>query len=261
MPGGISNPFAGAFGTPSLPPGILSWEDDDGVFHAIVADIAVALDVSRDTVLSKHALEDGTDITDHVTQGPNTIKVTIKQTQTPILESDEFSFQTVELPSGQNDIFEAEGLLLAARAISGAVGAVGDFLGLTSGSAPVKAHVLKSDSDEDRITALQEELEKVQRDVKPITVSTAGNAYPRYIITRLVYSRQGPELLGTFEIEAEQIRTVSTQAAEGLPNPADLRMKPQENRGKKPAPEVQSAVEERSLLASAGLGDLVAGLF
>jgi predicted O-methyltransferase YrrM len=266
MAGGPVGLLSSALGQPSVPQGLLSWEDEAGNFQAFIADIAVELTASRTSEFTEHAVEEGAEFSDHINVKGREVKFTINQTQTPILPTE--SFAKDELPlEVQPNAFQPQGLLLVARAvrsgITAAASAIGGALGLSvAGAGAPTAHVLQADSDQDRITELYQQLEKAQLDGRPITLITAGWAWERFMMTSVSYNRQGPKELGVFEIEAREIRTTSSNDAAGLPNPEDLRMRPQKNKGNRPSKDVQDAVKKDSLrksLAAQGIDGLSAG--
>ena len=267
MAGGLTSLLSSALGQPSVPQGLLSWEDEEGNFQGFIADIAVELTASRTSEFTEHAVEEGAEFSDHINVKGREVKFTINQTQTPILPSEGFAKDELPLEV-QPNAFQPQGLLLVARAVRSGVtavaSAIGGALGLSApGSGPPTAYVLQADADQDRITELYQQLEKAQLNGYPITLITAGWAWERFMMTSVSYNRQGPKELGVFEIEAREIRTTSSEGASGLPNPEDLRMKPQKNKGKRPTKKVQDDVENESLkksLAAQGI-DAIGGLF
>lgn len=235
---------------------LIVWEDDLGQNHVVNADVVVSLSDTQRADVTGHAIEDGTEVVDHIIQQPDEISITLAHSNTPILEDEDFKLKQFELDVVKST-FKPQGLFAIT---SGVTAAVGGLLGKIN---PLKVYTLQSDSQVNRIADLHDALIEVKRNGYLCTITFKGRLYVDFVFTRVVLSyEQGKGGLGNFQIEARNVRTVKTKNVEGLPDPADLRAKEQKKKGKSPTKQLedaQKAAVRKSLLAG-GLDSIAGGI-
>lgn len=243
-------------GLPKLPEGssdLITWTDSAGQAHALNADVVVQADDTRSLTLTVHPVEGGSDVADHVVHDPDKIVFTIAQTQTPIYEDDQFSYQTQVLH------FQPS----TPRGIAGIV--VGAVSNLISGGpdSTITVSVLSANSPVDRVAEFHDKLIDVLQNVYPITIAFKGRTYANFVLTSVKLSHNKGEVgLGRFECQAQQFRTVST-ATTTLPDPTTLHAKPNKDGGKKPTTAVDGAAPTsiaKSLTDKLGVTNAGSGL-
>lgn len=234
------------------------WLTWDG--GALTADIVTDVSASHDAEVTKHPIEDGSTIADHVDVHPPTVSFEFAQSAMT-LRDDEMKWQQAPIDVRESQ-FQPEGLLALTMAAGAAIGALTNAIGLTSTN-ELKTYTLTAKESKDRIHEMHDALIKVQRDVKKVTFAYQGLVLSDYIITSIKYHRGSKEGgLCRFQIEAEHIDVVKTAASSLVPGAGALtsvvRALPLLNKGDQSAEKKEKEVVEKSLLAS-GLDKLLGG--
>lgn len=239
--------------SPEGVPDLVVWEDDAGTMHAINADVVVSTKDERTAEVTRHPLESGAQISDHVIQLPDNFVLEIAQSQQPQNEVEGMSYVTTELEYRESQ-FRPGGLLALSSAAGAAISALAGVAGLNA----LKVHTLQAGGSLDRVNDLHDQLIGVKQNAIPITVTFKGRIYPDFIVTSIVRTDTKGEVgLTRFTLECEQFQTVETGTAE-LPDPADLRPRAKKDDGKKPSEtlsEAEEAAQKKSLLKQ-GLDNL-----
>lgn len=227
---------------------IIVWSDDFGNQHKISLDAITAFEDGRDNEPTRHAIEDGTDITDHVILMPESVSFEIAQSNTPI-EPDGENFEkhnlTLEIRPSQ---FQPGGFLLVTTAVGSAITSL---IGGGDDQASAIQVVQSNGASVDRINNLWDALILLRQERRTFTMTYDGKVYPGYLLTSIKKTKSAGEGgLARFQVSAINLATVQTGTAE-LPDPLDLRAKNKKKRGSKSAKEVESEITKKSLLASA----------
>jgi hypothetical protein len=131
---------------------------------------------------------------------------------------------TLQLPTNN---FKPSGLLLATTAagaaVGAAVGALGALVGASPGK-PLKATVLRSKTNADRINALYDELDTAFAQVGQFTLTWLGRTWGPLVLEQIDYSRAAGRQLGVFSLSFKRITFVTTASAAALQIPAELTM-------------------------------------
>lgn len=231
---GIGGPPDGdAFSVPSRGTDgpVLSWELEGKKVFIEIDCIPSFMD-SKGGKITDFALEDGSSISDHFIRNAQTIKLEVNQTQTPIENSGpqfdeamELAQMTLVLPTNN---FRPSGLLLATTAVGSAVsaglGALGGLVGIAPGKV-LKATVLKSKTNADRINALYDELDAAFDQVGQFTLTWLGRTWGPLVLEQKDYARAAGRQLGVFSLSFKRITYVTTASAAALQIPAELTMK------------------------------------
>lgn len=211
---------------------VLSWVGEDGKSVFIEIDCIPGFTDSKGGKVTDFALEDGSSISDHFIRNAQTIKLEVNQTQTPIENSgpkfeDSMELAQVTLVLPKNN-FKPSGLLLATTAVGAVVSAgfsaLGSAIGIQSGK-PLKATILRSKTNADRINALYDGLDTAFAQVGQFTLTWLGRTWGPLVLEQIDYSRSAGRQLGVFSLSFKRITFVTTASAAALQIPAELTMK------------------------------------
>lgn len=239
-----------------MPRTVLVWEDKAGVEHLIQCDALTDMSDERTATVTRHPIENGSTVSDHVIQNPDRLLLEIRHSNKPIYPDKDMGHESLELKE-QPNAFKPRGLL----AIHSAAGAlVSSILGKAK---PLTVYTLQSSSAVDRIVELHDKLIEAKQNGYSCSAALYGRQYENFVITSIRYQRtgNGEGGKGKFQVELETVLEVSTASTE-LPNPQDLHAKPQTNRGTKPSkPTGADEIPPGSLLhqLTSGLGASLGG--
>lgn len=210
----------------------------------------IAIDVVGDFTpeynaeLTKHAIENGSEIVDHKIFKPVLLGLEVNQSEHPI-DAPGYSMQTVPIRVEPNRAQIRSPFLLAGQAIRGAVGLLGgdatSILAYTNSSA------------EDRGSKLFDQLLELYVYDDVCSVTYKGRVYPNMSLVGIKKIESAAHVtLSKFQLSFEELRTVDLAAAAtgSLPDPADLRAKPPKKQGIKTPKEVEESARPKSLLKS-----------
>ena len=238
---------------------LISWDDDLGVTHVVKCDAIVSFRDTRESEITQHSIENGSEITDHIIHKPPSLTVEVHQSNEPAEPDKDYSREPLDLEVVENN-FKPQGLFL----IHSAAGAlVGSILGKKKQGKP---YILQPDTESDRILELHDKLIDAWQNGYSISLDQYGRSYADYVLSFVEYTREGNGKggLGLFRLELVTVRTVSTATTE-LPDPADLHAKPQTDRGNKPGQssdaDPSEVVKSGSLAYEAIFGGGIGGAF
>lgn len=208
-------------------------KDDDSTiigFGAGTPDLVVSETHESTVTVTKHPVEKGADVTDHVRIEPKTLSLEVFVTNTPI---------TRDTIQGRGDTSTLE---IEFPRIHTALGdAIDDAFGAPP---PTKIQVLTFPDLFDRVREIQDQLITHQEAAHLWTVVTASRTYEDMVIAKVSLPRDTPGG-ATFHIDLESIRTVSTQTVTA-PKPAEKRGAPKQAKGSQ-GTTPKDAVKETSL--------------
>ncbi len=182
--------------------------------------------------LTDHAIEDGSEISDHAVRKPVTLSLTLVQTQTPIAPTNGFSRQQVtgsapkQTPGRQTNTIKIRKnpnlQLNAAALVRAGIGAIASagagpvtIEGLKVGKAtpaPLSVTVLAADAPVDRVNEFNDELWKILEAVERITVNFKGRSYPNMVLTTVSRTDSAGQFgRATFSCEFKYLSTVATK--------------------------------------------------
>lgn len=187
--------------------------------------------------VTKHPVSAGANIADHVQLESPVVQITGEITNTPI-----------DLPETQADgvqpstaEFEWKSSL-GGGVIRQAAQFVGDLLGLTGNVGTVNTFAPRFD----RVRDCHEELLRLRAERQPIVIVTGLKTYENMVLLAVDVRRDastGHAL--DFTAVAEQVKIVSTQSADALPDPEELRGLAAANKGPQPAAPAPEATAQR----------------
>lgn len=214
---------------PQIPPNTtLQWTSPLGITNIVKLDAVRDLDDDRSSEVTRHAIESGASIADHVIQNPDQLVITILSTNTPLFpdKDNDFDYGQVNLEVRQSQ-FVPRGLFLLSAGVGVVTDAAADLLGAASGSPAntVKVTVLQSPNTVNRINLLHSELINLKNNATLVTITLNGRTYPDQVLTS-VKKTQGPGQfgLGVLPCIFQSITTVEA-ANVPLADAADLLVK------------------------------------
>lgn len=222
----------------------------------ILVDLVGDFQVERSAELTDYPVEDGTSRTDHKIINPDTVTITIKQTETPI-DDPQFALLPISFETAQNRTKVTSPFLLAGALLDKGIGAVASALGFAD--PPVQSLAYQTLSPRDRGGELWDKLSALLDSPDLCSVSFKGRSVASLSVIGVSKTDStGEGALSTFQVSLRQLREMSLTSV-ALPNPADLIMKPPKVLGKAAAVEVPAedvpAPSKSVLLASLqGLG-------
>lgn len=232
---------------------LFTWNDSFGVPHIVKCDVVVSFKDARTSEPTKHPVENGKYIADHIIHNPDILSVQLGHSNEPIEPGEGWIARSTLLPVIESR-FQPQGLLLIHGAVAGAFS--------NAITKPIKTHVLSAIAPSDRIQALHDDLIKVKQGGFLCKFTFRGRIYRDQLVTSvtLTYDRTSPPV---FDIETSAIATVKTALAD-LPDPADFHAKPTVSLGpaaKKVPSEAEIQRVDPSLLKWATNGglDAIAG--
>jgi hypothetical protein len=246
---------------------LLSWSGDGGSVY-VELDCVPSFSYTRQGQITDFAVEGGSSIAEHRVRKPTAITLEVVQTPTPIDAAVNGKFdaymklETVELKAPKNNTPNRSLYLLALGALGAGVGAAADALGIGGlGPAPWRASVLTATSDEDRINALLDDLDKAYDAAAVFKLQWLGKEWTDFALESFSYSRQAGRLAGNFSISLKKVNIVTTATALAIQAPAELGLKLPIDLGKKPGvgfDDVEAQIMKDSLLETTpGLGDFL----
>lgn len=252
----------------------------DGGF--LVCDMLLDASATHELQLTEFAIETGAVISDHAIFRPQTINLTLLQTETPIEVIDGFAVTTRELAvpgrvhgrqtttldvrQSQRPVVTANQLIGAVTsrlsgAIAGAIKVDGLKVDTRVGTSSVKVTALTTDSPKARINEFYEQLLSLFEGVTPLVITVKGRVWTDMILTSVTRT-DAPGQFGAarFNVALQRVSTVTTQTVELPPVPEATRTKA---RGAKPAeapkPEQRISILEKSRRAGVDLIDSFTG--
>jgi hypothetical protein len=226
--------FGGFTGTAGSGVKFLSWKDGGGSEHAIEAEFVItSWGDSRQGEVSRVPIEDGSEISDHYIQRPDTLEVEVVVSNQPYHPSKavEWSQETLDVRTSD---FVPHGLLALTSAIGGAVSALlGELM-------PLKVWVTKSKTESDYIGDFHDAIIKIKEGVFLCSLTFQDRVVSDLVIEKLGLRFSGDDTAATFKIEFSKIKKVETRVM-GLPVPKALLEQMPKNMPK--MPKQQSAAE------------------
>ncbi len=231
---------------------------DGSTKRYIAVDVIPSLEYTQWSTVTQFPVQDGTTYSDHIIHFPDTLALEIVQTNEPFedIGSDGKVIQfaeadmTLHLPKTN---FRPKGLLLLSltgeQLVGGAISAVTGALGFGSemGSGGFKVAVQKNPNVRDRINELVSSLQSCRLEGRLLSLDWLGRVWENLAIESIGYKRSTGSSKGSISIALTQINVTTTDTAT-LPNPAELRLKPEVNGGqkstKKPTPVEEEAVND-----------------
>jgi hypothetical protein len=229
------------------------WMTWDG--GALTADVVTDISAEHSAEVTKHPIEDGSTIADHVAVNPPTVSFEFSQSVQPLKDAD-LKWQRTPIKVRESQ-FRPEGLLALTMLAGAAVGALTNAIGLTS-SNELKTWTLTAKEDKDRIHELHDALIAVLTKAKKVAFAYQGLVLSDYILTAVKYHRGNKEGgLCRFNIEAEHIDVVKTASSSLIPGAAMgalsgvIRALPLVHKGDQNVEKKEKEVVEKSVFASA----------
>jgi hypothetical protein len=214
--------------------GLFTWLDEAGIEHTLDCDVVSSASDERTALLTDHAVEGGSLITDHVVIMPEALSLELVVSQTPIAEVTGFGRANLTLDVRPSQ-FVPGGFLAVSSGVRNAL------TGLFSGpvSPPAAVNTLQSTGGVvDRVADVHDHLIRILQGALLVTVSFKGRVYTDYLLTRVTLSSNSGEFgLGRFGVDARAFRTVTGETVQ-LPDPADFRALPTKKAGNKGKKEV-----------------------
>ncbi|MFA4972193.1 MAG: phage baseplate protein [bacterium] len=232
----------------------LTWEGlFPGLGGALTADVITAVEVEHTATATKHAIETGSKISDHVMREPPRVRFEFAQSELPNISDDSLTGDTMWIQSPvtpQANRFKPTGLLLAQRALGMAASAIAGAV-----LPPVMVWNLTARlPGEDRVHKIHNTLIDVLEKAHLCAFHYRGLVLTDYVLTSVRYSRQAGEGgLARFTLSAEHIMTVKTAASSlaGVEVPSILAAVPLSQLGRKTVKQVEAEVKAH---ANLGLG-------
>lgn len=233
---------------------------------ALVCDMLLDATATHSLQLSQYPVEDGTTISDHAIHDPETLNLTLVQTQTPIspvagfsvttstipVQSKAMGKQSVELNVRQRTGIPANVNQLIGGLTARVLGAVNTIRieGLKSDLAPttksLQIQALTADSPVERVNDFYDALLTLLGGVTPVVVTVKGVSHIDMIFTSVTRTDSpGQNGAARFQVSLQRVRTVITQTVELPPVPEATRKK---SRAAKPAKPV-TPQESESILS------------
>lgn len=239
----------------------LTWEGDlPGQGGALTADAVTAIQANGESEVTKHPIESGSVIADHIIHQPDALIVDFVQSNKPLENEEHTDWQQVTI-NPRPSAFSPSGLLALTMAVGAAVEAVASAIGLAGGGGP-QVYMLTANDDTDYINELHDKLLDVRSNGYLCTFQRAGLVRTGLVITSVQLSRTSGEAgLARFTIRLESIATVETAAASlvgdvvGAVGAAALSAVPILDQGSRSVDEIAEDVVDKSLLVQSGLPD------
>lgn len=204
--------------------------------------------------VTKHPIEKGSDVADHVRTDPETLTLEVFVSNTPITTLDGRGAVTVvELPRPR---------LVAPRLTTpGAVfNAVSQGLdSLLTPQAPARAQVLRFGSSFDRVREIHEALLDLWVRAQTSTVITSKRTYENMVLVQVGLPITEPGG-ASFSLAFEQIKIVVSATVQA-PKPAEKRGAPTQKKGSQSTQEVKDKDAEKSTSLAVKALDALGGVF
>jgi hypothetical protein len=240
---------------------------------ALVCDMLAGASAAHTLQLSQYPVEDGTTISDHAIHDPETLTLTLVQTETPISVEPGFTVQSNEVPqlvhangkqSTTINVRQKDGIPVnvnqligfAGRAIFGSANSVrieGLKTDLPSTVRGLAVNALTANAPVERVDAFYSSLLALFDTVTPLTVTFKGRSFPDMVLTSVTRTdTQGQNGATRFEVALQRVRTVITQTVALPPVPEATR---KVSRGAKPG-EAPKPERRKSVAKSIGQGGI-----
>lgn len=214
---------------------VLTWEDDSGAAVAVVFDVDNQETHEFQTVITKHPVEAGADVTDHARDELDHFTLEAFVTDSPLFSNDgvyeKAIFRAVEL---QIPEYPSLGISVSGLARAG-IGAIGSAL--FGAPQPPKATFMVFDKSISRKKALLDLLDSARRDKRIVRVLTRMRDYENMMVEQISVTRSLSEGNGaTFTIALTEIRFVTSETV-AAPKPSEPIAKSKKSAGSKNAKE------------------------
>lgn len=230
------------------PASTVSWTDNQGTLHAVIADILVQFVATYEGSLTEHPRMAGSPIADHWEPRPPVLALTLKHSEMATYEDGVNTMQPLTLSVAQNEApLQSASLALQAGASA--------IFGKARG--PLVVEVLQGPSGQARVRTLLEDLEAAWLNGYPVTIVVKEGVWEGYTLTSVKYTQDADEY-GTFDLTVKRIDTVEVAyvGADALPKPADLRMSKAKKGGKstgKTPKDAEANARKTDLITKLGL--------
>lgn len=240
---------------------------------ALVCDMLLDASATHTLELTQYPIEDGSTISDHAVRTPDTLQLTLVQTETPISPEAGFSVvanqipyqthanakQSVELNVAQPRT-QANVNALIGGVTSRIIGA-GSTLRIeglkTDEPAATKTlsiQALTANAPVERVNAFYATLLDLWDSVTPLVITVKGRSYIDMVLTTVTRTDTSGQFgASRFTVTLQRVRTVITQTVELPPVPQATK---KVSRGGKP-PKPATAEETESMLSKTGAPDAI----
>ncbi|MEY4548392.1 MAG: hypothetical protein RL685_4587 [Pseudomonadota bacterium] len=251
---------------------------DGGV---LVADLLQESTVTDASELTQYAIEDGSFISDHVIRQPQTLSLTLVQTETPISETTGFTrtlqalgfqarpgaTQDGKAPIRQSEFRPAPLLALSAgvkNLLFGGPPKEVSWTGAKSDEPPatkqLQVHVLSAGAPVARVNEFHDALLDLLTSATPCIVTVKGKGYVDLVLTSVGRTdAQGQAGKASFRVEFKQVATVETKTVNLPPVPKAKAPKALPPKPAEVTPPVTEKKVTASLQAIRAVRDLVKG--
>lgn len=227
---------------------------EGGEIKVVVFDATIRELHGHSAVATKHPVEQGAPVTDHVKPDPDTLSVDVHVTNTPVVspnvdgangEVRSMSLRTEARAQAKGAKVSREGKVTAAEYES---------KGLRSA-----ANVLQFGGSFDRVGTVYEVLARLCKEGVEVTVVTSLRQWDAMLISRVTVPREakGSRHAATFQVDFSEVRFAETETV-GTPEPLETRAERARRRGAQGTEDAESE-EDVSLAAqllesSTGIG-------
>jgi hypothetical protein len=207
----------------------LEWLSDAGHIIAVRFDAVRTVDHHRNATVTRHPVQKGADIADHVRVELPAVSLTGYVSIAPLFTTHKIggpkegwapsgSYQRIELPPPPGG---AGGIGAAASALQGGVVQAGLDL-LSSVTSPNSVESIVTDDPEGRVRLMHELLNEAQEKRRLVKFVDQVRAYDDMVIATVVATRTQREYGAAFQLELEAIQLVETKMV-STPLPAEPR--------------------------------------
>lgn len=217
---------------------------DGSTKRYITVDVIPSLEETQSSTLTQFPVQDGSVVSDHIIHFPSQLKLEIVQTNEPFEDLDaagkviQFPVEDLALNLPKTG-FRPRGFLAASlfaeRVVGAATEAVAGAFGFGSelGSGAFKVGVQKNPNVRDRINELVTSLEQCRLGARLLTLDWLGRVWSNLAIENTLYRRSAGSSKGSIGLTLTQVTTTTSDTAI-LPDPSELRLKPEVNGGQRP---------------------------
>lgn len=207
----------------------IEWTDPDtGAVNRIYADAVTDESPNLPAVVTTHAVEKGSKITDHYRKDTEAVSVTYAFSNAPIrgdLDSDNPGQRKTTALRYEANKAKGAPLYTPGGLVQGATGALGAALGLGPPPLPKTFNPLAFGGPVDRLTKVTDTVRDLQTRGILVTVKTTVGRFPDCGILNFSPKREpGGKASATFELQ--QLRFATSDVALALPIPAEPRALP-----------------------------------
>lgn len=218
---------------------------DGSTKRFITLDVVPSLEYTQSSTATEFPVQDGTVFSDHIMHFPDYLKLEVVQTNEPFEDVDEqgnlVEFPVVDMAlSLPTTRFSPRGMLALSLLAEGAVGAAISAginalgLGQETGLGGFKVGVQKNPNFRDRINELIDKLTACRLEGRLLNLDWLGRVWTNLAIETVSYKRAAGSSKGSISLALKQINTTTTDTAV-LPDPSELRLKPETTGGQRPA--------------------------